>query len=141
MDYVFLFLAVVCFTAQFAFTKRFEQAAGQSKTGSLIMLVVTNGLGFLLFFMAGGFRLEFTPVATVLALALSIIMIPYYMLGIRVLSLGSLAVYSMFMMLGGMLVPFFYGLLFLGESLTWGQGPGYCAAVSMHCFAGIDSTK
>jgi hypothetical protein len=35
------------------------------------------------------------------------------MIGIKVLSLGSLAVCSMFMMLGGMLVPFFYGIIFL----------------------------
>lgn len=124
MDYLLLFLAVVCFTAQFAFTKLFEEAAGQSKAASLIMLAVTNAIGFLLFFSLGGFRLRFTPTATLLALAMGVIMIPYYLLGIRVLSLGSLAVYSMFMMLGGMLVPFFYGLLFLGEPLTWGKALG-----------------
>ena len=43
------------------------------------------------------------------------------MLGIKVLSLGSLAVYSMFMMLGGMLVPFFYGAFFLNESISAAQ--------------------
>lgn len=48
-------------------------------------------------------------------------MIPYYLIGIKVLSLGSLAVYSMFMMLGGMLVPFFYGIVFLGEEVSLGK--------------------
>lgn len=48
-------------------------------------------------------------------------MIPYYMIGIKVLSLGSLAVYSMFMMLGGMLVPFFYGIIFLEENISIAQ--------------------
>lgn len=124
MEYLLLFLAVVCFTAQFAFTKLFEKAAGQSKTASLLMLVVTNGIGFLLFFALGGFRLRFSSTAALLAFGMGVIMIPYYLLGIRVLSLGSLAVYSMFMMLGGMLVPFFYGLLFLGEPLTWGKALG-----------------
>jgi len=42
-------------------------------------------------------------------------------LGIKVLSLGSVAVYSMFMMLGGMLVPFFYGILFLQEAVSVGK--------------------
>lgn len=124
MDYIFLLLAVICFAAQFAFTKRYEGAAGQGMAATLVMLTVTSTIGFGLFFAVGGFRLEFTPVATVLALAMGIIMIPYYMLGIKVLSLGSLAVYSMFMMLGGMLVPFFYGLLFLEEPLTWGKALG-----------------
>lgn len=124
MDYLLLFLAVVCFAAQFAFTKRYEEAAGQGISATMVMLTVTSAIGFGLFFAVGGFRLEFTPVATVLALTMGIIMIPYYMLGIKVLSLGSLAVYSMFMMLGGMLVPFFYGLFFLGEPLTWGKALG-----------------
>ena len=42
-------------------------------------------------------------------------MLPYYIVGIKVLSLGSLALYSMFMMLGGMLVPFLYGIIWLYE--------------------------
>ena len=124
MDYLFLLLAVICFAAQFAFTKCYEREAGQGTAATLVMLTVTSAIGFGLFFAVGGFRMEFTPVATVLALAMGIIMIPYYMLGIKVLSLGSLAVYSMFMMLGGMLVPFFYGLLFLEEPLTWGKTLG-----------------
>jgi drug/metabolite transporter (DMT)-like permease len=48
-------------------------------------------------------------------------MIPYFIIGVKVLSLGSLAIYSMIMMLGGMLVPFFYGVLFLKETLTPGR--------------------
>lgn len=124
MDYIFLLLAVICFTAQFAFTKLYEEQAGQGTSATLVMLTVTSAIGFGLFFAVGGFHLEFTPIATGLALAMGIIMIPYYMLGIKVLSLGSLAVYSMFMMLGGMLVPFFYGLLFLEEPLTWGKALG-----------------
>ena len=124
MDYIFLLLAVICFTAQFAFTKLYEGQTGQSTSATLVMLTVTSAIGFGLFFAVGGFRLEFTPIAIGLALAMGIIMIPYYILGIKVLSLGSLAVYSMFMMLGGMLVPFFYGLLFLHEPLTWGKALG-----------------
>ena len=48
-------------------------------------------------------------------------MLPYYLIGIKVLSLGSLAIYSMFMMLGGMLVPFFYGITFLHETISVGK--------------------
>jgi len=124
MDYIFLLLAVVCFAAQFAFTKLYEAALPQNFSASLVMLTVTGFIGFALFFAVNGFQLEFTPTACLLALAQGLIMIPYYTLGIRVLSLGSLAIYSMFMMLGGMLVPFFFGLLFLDEPLTPGKALG-----------------
>lgn len=124
MDYILLLLAVLCFAAQFVFTKLYEGAIRQSATTSLVMLAVTSTIGFLLFFAVSGFRIQFSPTSTLWALALAVVMIPYYMLGIKVLSLGSLAIYSMFMMLGGMLVPFFYGVLFLKEPVTPGKGLG-----------------
>ena len=124
MDYILLLLAIVCFAAQFAFTKLYEGAVRQSATASLVMLTVTSAIGALLFLAVSGFRLSFSIGSTLWALALAVIMIPYYMLGVKVLSLGSLAIYSMFMMLGGMLVPFFYGVLFLKEPVTLGKGLG-----------------
>ena len=124
MEYLFILLAVACFAAQFAFTKLYEGAAGQTATASLVMLVGTSLVGSLIFFCAGCFSVSFSPISTLWAASFAVIMIPYYMIGIKVLSLGSLAIYSMFMMLGGMLVPFFYGILFLSESITVGKAAG-----------------
>ena len=124
MEYILILLAVACFAAQFAFTKLYEGAAGQTATASLVMLVSTSLVGALIFFCAGGFSVSFSPISTLWAASFAVIMIPYYMIGIKVLSLGSLAIYSMFMMLGGMLVPFFYGILFLSEPITVGKAAG-----------------
>ena len=124
MEYILILLAVSCFAAQFAFTKLYEGAAGQTATASLVMLVGTSLVGALIFFCAGGFSVSFSPISTFWAASFAVIMIPYYMIGIKVLSLGSLAIYSMFMMLGGMLVPFFYGILFLSEPITVGKAAG-----------------
>lgn len=124
MEYILILLAVACFAAQFAFTKLYEGAAGQTATASLVMLVGTSLVGALIFFCAGGFYVSFSPISTLWAASFAVIMIPYYMIGIKVLSLGSLAIYSMFMMLGGMLVPFFYGILFLSEPITVGKAAG-----------------
>ena len=120
-DYLFILLAVVCYAAQFAFTKLFEGAAGQSGAVSLVMLAGSSVVGALLFFFVGGISVRVSEISLLWALVFAVVMIPYYMIGIKVLSLGSLAVYSMFMMLGGMLVPFFYGILFLKEAISWGK--------------------
>jgi drug/metabolite transporter (DMT)-like permease len=85
------------------------------------MLVVTSLIGTVLYLFIGGFRVDFSTVSVFWSLLFALVMIPYYMIGIKVLSLGSLALYSMFMMLGGMLVPFFYGVLFLRESVSVAQ--------------------
>ena len=121
IDYVIILFAVVCFAGQFAFTKLYEGEVGQTATGSLCMLMGSSLVGVLLFLCLSGFRVTLTPISLLYAALLALVMIPYYMIGIRVLSLGSLAIYSMFMMLGGMLVPFFYGILFLDEGVSIGK--------------------
>ena len=118
MEYLIISLAVVCFTGQFAFTKVFEKKLASNIVNTLIMLIATSVFGAIIFLFVNGFRAEFSLFSFILAIIFALIMMPYYLLGVKVLSLGSLAVYSVFMMLGGMLVPFFYGIIFLEESLT-----------------------
>ena len=124
INYIFILLAVACFAAQFAFTKLYEGHVGQSGIASLVMLVGTSFVGSLIFFLTVGGRVQVSTISLIWGIVFAVIMIPYYMIGIKVLSLGSLAIYSMFMMLGGMLVPFFYGVLFLQEEISVGKGIG-----------------
>lgn len=121
VEYILILLAVVCFAAQFAVTKLYGKAVRQTVGTTLVMLVVAGIIGCLLYSIINGFRVQFSPISVFWALALALSMIPYYTIGIKVLSLGSLAIYSMFMMLGGMLVPFFYGILLLDETLSLGK--------------------
>ena len=121
MEYMLILLAVFCFAGQFAFTKLYEASIHQSAVTSLVLLVVTGSIGALLYLFIGGFQVEISKISIFWSVLLAIVMIPYYMIGIKVISLGSLAVYGMFMMLGGMLVPFFYGVWFLQESLSLPQ--------------------
>ena len=124
INYILILLAVCCFAAQFAFTKLYEGSVRQTAYTSLVMLFFTSLVGALLFLCVGGFSVQFAPISAFWAVVFAVIMIPYYMIGIKVLSLGSLAVYSMFMMLGGMLVPFFYGILLLNEGISAGKLAG-----------------
>ena len=119
--YVIVLLAVFCFAGQFAFTKLYEGSVRQTNVTALVMLFFTGMIGTILYLFIGGFRVGFSSISVFLAVIFALVMIPYYMIGIKVLSLGSLAIYSMFMMLGGMLVPFFYGVLFLRESVSVAQ--------------------
>lgn len=121
MEYAYILLAVVCFAGQFAFTKLYEGSVRQTTVTALAMLVATGTLGAVLYLFIGGFHISFSLPSFAWAVAFAVVMIPYYTVGIKVLSLGSLAVYSMFMMLGGMLVPFFYGVVFLQEELSVGS--------------------
>ena len=120
-EYIIISLAVCAFAAQFAFTKVFEGSVKQTTVSALVMLVLTSLIGSLLYLAVGAFQIGFSWFSFWWAVAFAVVMIPYYVIGIKILSLGSLAIYSMFMMLGGMLVPFFYGIVFLGEDISVGK--------------------
>lgn len=132
--YLILFAAVLMFAAQFAFTNIYGERVQQSFIQTLVMILLTSMIGAAMYWVIGGFRVEFSPALLFYAAAFALVMIPYYVLGIQVLSIGSVALYSMFMMLGGMALPFVYGLFFLGEPLTLGKGIG-CVALSLAILA------
>lgn len=124
ISYIIVLLAVLCFALQFAMTKVYEQCVKQTAVTSFVMLVIAGIVGAIIYLCVGGFKVNVSLISIALASIFAIIMIPYYIVSIKVLSLGSLAIYSMFMMLGGMLLPFVYGLLFLNESVSWGKIAG-----------------
>ena len=119
--YLFIIIAVLLITAQFSFTKIFANQIEQTTATVMVMLVFTSSVGALLFLIINGFQIEFSMFSFVMAFAFGTIMVFYFVIGVKVLSLGSLAVYSMFMMLGGMIVPFIYGILFLIDCVTVGK--------------------
>lgn len=130
ISYIIVLLAVLCFALQFAITKVYEQCVKQTAVTSFVMLVIAGIVGAIIYLCVGGFKVNVSLISIALASIFAIIMIPYYIVSIKVLSLGSLAIYSMFMMLGGMLLPFVYGLLFLNESVSWGKIAG-CVIMSV----------
>ncbi len=124
LDYFIISIAVLCFAGQFAFTKLYEKNIKQTIATSVSLLTFTSVVGTLIYVAVAGFKVEYSNFSFLMALAFAVVMVPYYIISVKVLSLGSLAVYSLFMMLGGMFLPFFYGILFLSETVTWGKIAG-----------------
>ena len=118
MYYGFLGIAAFLFAAQFLFQQRYQRICGAAWTSTLTFTLLINLIGCALQLTLGGFRLEFTWYAMALAAAQATAGILGNAASIRALSTVNLAVYSMFSMLGGMVLPFAYGVLIGGESLT-----------------------
>ena len=128
--YIFILLAVTAFTLQFVFTRLYSRTVREEAVTALGMLVTVGLVGGTVALIGCGGRLTASPTSLLLALLFAAVMIPYHTLSIKALSLGSLAVYSTFMMLGGMLLPVLYGILLLGEPITWGKLLG-CAVLTL----------
>ncbi len=127
LSYVFLILAVVCIVGQFLITKLYQRSVRQALITSLFFVLLSSLVTLIIFFVYNGFRFGgITSYSLLLALVSSVIMIVYNVISIKILGLGEVSIYSMFMMLGGMIVPFVEGLIVNPETnrlkLTNGLG-------------------
>jgi drug/metabolite transporter (DMT)-like permease len=62
-----------------------------------------------------GFRIHFTPFSILMGGLLASVTVAANLLSIKAMAVGNVSVYTLFLMLGGMIVPFFVGVFFLQE--------------------------
>lgn len=120
--YVMLLGASFLFGSQFMVTKSFEKNCGKTLQSSIEFSVLYSFFAGTIFltikFIGNGFTFTPDPFSLLMALGLAVVNIVSSAAGLKTLSLGDIAVYSLFMMLGGMIVPFVAGVLFLHEKAS-----------------------
>ena len=126
MDYVLLLCATLSFTLQFIFLNLYQSRVRQTLFSGLFFLMLAHLVGAVLLFLLNGCRLVLTPFSVIVAVCYTVIVVLQGLMSLKTLSYGNLAIYSMFMMLGGMMLPFFYGVIFLREEATPFRILGLC---------------
>lgn len=115
--YVMIIFSVLLFSVQFVFTKCYQKERGAHFSASILQLVLSSAFFIPLYLIMNNFKVEFTFFSFIIALLYSINGMLCTIFGMKVLEKTTLSVYTLFLMLGGMIVPFVYGL-FTGESFT-----------------------
>lgn len=122
MYYAMLIGASFLFGSQFMVTKAFEKKYGKTVRASLSFSLLYSLFAGVIFFIikliSSGTVFNLNPFSLCMAFGLSLVNILSSAIGIKTLALGDIAVYSLFLMLGGMIVPFFAGIVFLKESVS-----------------------
>ena len=122
MYYAMLIGASFLFGSQFMATKAFEKNYGKTVRASLSFSLLYSLFAGVIFFIikliSSGTVFNLNPFSLCMAFGLSLVNILSSAIGIKTLALGDIAVYSLFLMLGGMIVPFFAGIVFLKESVS-----------------------
>lgn len=125
MQYYFLILiAVVLLSLQFSTNRAYELRRGNTARASLFFSTATgfaSALVCLVIALASGQSLKITPYSLLMAALISVFSCTYTFIGFKIMAYGSLSVFSMFLMLGGMLCPYLFGVLRLGETVTAGR--------------------
>ena len=116
--YVLIFMAAIGCAVNFALTKVYQLKHGNTQETGIVFNFLVGIVGFLIYFGICGFKIRITPFSLVLAVLFSVFVGLYTIIGFKIMSMGSMAVYTVFLMLGGMILPYFYGVIFLGEGVT-----------------------
>lgn len=116
INYLYLLCAVVLMALQFSLNKFYQSKNGSGIMTSLLYTTLSGLATGVIFFIINGFTLNVTPFSFLCAVGISLLCLGYSLLGFKIFSLGNFSVFSMFLMLGGMLLPFLYGMFFLGDA-------------------------
>lgn len=123
--YGVLLAAVTMFSFQFLFNGIFEKEYGNGLRAMLVFSAGSSLVGFLILFIINGFKFEFTWFSALMAFLAALDSIGYTYFSLKSLGRINLSLYSMFSMLGGMILPSVVGIIFYNEELTVGKGICY----------------
>ncbi len=116
--YLFLLIAVILLAGDFALNKVYQRRAGTCAKAGFKFNALMGLFAAAIFWAVGGFKLHFSPYSLILATGFSLAVMLYNLCGFRIMKQGSMALYTLFLMSGGMLLPYVCGLAFWGEPFS-----------------------
>ncbi|MBE6583456.1 MAG: hypothetical protein E7649_00550 [Ruminococcaceae bacterium] len=114
--------AVVLFGVTFLFNDRYQKESGSGIGATFVFSLINSIAGLLCLLIIHSFKLEFTAFTLIMAMLTSINNIVYIFCSLKAFEHINLSLYSIFAMLGGMVLPFVVGIVFYNEPLTLGNG-------------------
>lgn len=118
MYYLMLTTAAVLFSSQFLFNQKFEKECGSSLSSAMLFTLYASLGRFIILFILNGFKMSFSGFSLLLAALSACNGILYTVASVKSFETVNLSAYSVFAMLGGMLLPALYGIIFNSESIT-----------------------
>ena len=119
--YLILILAAFLFAVQFLFNQQYRRLKGEGLDATMTFSLYTSAISFVILFALGGFQLHITWFSLLIAVLYATVCLLSSYAGLKAFGTANLSVYSIFMMLGGMLLPFAYGILFANEALSFAK--------------------
>ena len=138
--YLLLIVATVLFAFQFFFNQQFQRLRGNTLEASLTFTTYVHCVNLLMMLCLNGFRWQWSGFSVGMALIRAVMDLVFGYCSIQALACANLSVYSTFSMLGGMLLPFIYGVVFAGEDFTL---PKFlcCMLISLALFLTVQPGK
>jgi len=117
-NYALVALSVVVFGFNFACTDKVRRYCGSGLGVTFFTTVISSSFSALMLFFMNGCRFEFSPISFIIAIFASINGVLFTFCSYKSLDVINLSMYSLFSMLGGMVLPFVVGIIFFNEDLS-----------------------
>jgi len=126
--YFSVITATVLLAIEFFCSKLYQSLESISLEKGLQFNTVSGLVSALIMLALAGFRLEWSSFSALLALGMALCSMLYCLLSFRILNLGGMALYSLALMSGGMLLPYIFGIVFLNETVSL---PGFLGLIAV----------
>ncbi len=140
IDYIFLILSAVLFSTSFLGNKLFQKENGSGFRTSMQYLCICSVVVCISSLITGGGELQFTWFSLLMAVIYSAngALLTYF--GIKAFKYANLSVYSMFMMLGSIVIPSVAGFMFFDEDFAFTKAICF-ALIFISLFLGVNKGK
>lgn len=108
-------IAVLLLSVDFAVNKIYQQKNSTSFKAGMQFNFFLGLFTAIIFFVFCGGTLKFSVFSLIMSIAITVFGIGYNVIGFKILKNSGMSSYTMFLMNGGMIVPYIYGVLFLNE--------------------------
>ncbi len=126
-NYLLLTLSVTMFGVQFYLNNRYQREAGTGAPSVFMFNLISAGVGVICLCIINGFDLSITLFSFLIATLAALNSVACNICTLKSLQKVNLSLYSLFSMLGGMLLPFVVGMIFYKEPMTLAKG--VCIAI------------
>lgn len=116
--YSLILLSVAMFGGGFAFQDLYRKKRGSSLRISMEAACIGSVAGIIVLLAIDGFTFEYTWFTLLMAFLTALNGMAFTFCSFRALDYINLSLFSLFSMLGGMVLPFFQGILFYDEEFT-----------------------
>lgn len=121
MNYLLLIIASALFGGMFIFQQQYTRSEGAALRASLLFGSLTGVVRIIMSFIIYGTDFHLTAYGLAAALGYAVANIAVIYFSAKALRVTDMALYSVFMMLGGMILPFAAGIIFYDEAFTLGK--------------------
>ncbi len=139
--YFMIVLADIFLAANFAAQKQYQKTAGVSVRSSLIYNTLLSVFTAVIFFILSGGKIGITGFSLLMAFLRTVFVTVYLFIGFKLMAKSNMSMYTLFLMSGGMILPYIWGIFFLNEELAWARTLGLLLIVLALVLSNLSKEK